>query len=84
MQVQSLGQKHPLEKEIATHPGFLPGKFHGQRSPADYSPWRCKESDTTEQLHMHTTLPFYYNASTPRYAHTLSTTAIKQASVKKT
>ena len=29
---------------------FLPGKFHGQRSLADYSPWGCKESDTTEQL----------------------------------
>ena len=26
---------------------FLPGKSHGQRSLADYSPWGCKESDTT-------------------------------------
>ena len=32
--------------------GFLPRKFHGQRSLAGYSPWDCKESDTTEQLHM--------------------------------
>ena len=31
-------------------PVFLPGKFHGQRSLAGYSPWRCKESDSTEQL----------------------------------
>ena len=31
-------------------PGFLPGEFHGQRSLVDYSPWSCKESDTTEQL----------------------------------
>ena len=30
---------------------FLPGKFHGQRSLADYSPWGHKESDTTEQTH---------------------------------
>ena len=29
---------------------FLAGKSHGQRSPADYSPWGCKESDRTEQL----------------------------------
>ena len=31
-------------------PVFLPGKSHGQRSPEDYSPWGCKESDTTESL----------------------------------
>jgi len=30
----------------------LPEKFHGQRSLAAYSPWDCKESDTTEQLSM--------------------------------
>ena len=29
---------------------FLPGKSHGQRSLAGYSPWSGKESDTTEQL----------------------------------
>ena len=29
---------------------FLPGEFHGQRSLMGYSPWRCKESDITEQL----------------------------------
>ena len=29
-------------------PGFLPGESHGQRSLVDYSPWGCKESDTTE------------------------------------
>ena len=33
---------------------FLPGKFHGQRSPVGYSPWGRKESDTTVQLSMHT------------------------------
>ena len=27
---------------------FLPGKFHGQRSLRSYSPWGCKELDTTE------------------------------------
>ena len=29
-------------------PVFLSGESHGQRSLADYSPWGCKESDTTE------------------------------------
>ena len=27
---------------------LLPGEFHGQRSLVGYSPWGCKESDTTE------------------------------------
>ena len=31
-------------------PVFLPGETHGQRSLAGYSPWGCKESDTTERL----------------------------------
>ena len=31
-------------------PAFLPGKSHGQRSLAGYSPWGRKESDTTERL----------------------------------
>ena len=30
---------------------LLPGKFHRQRSLVGYSPWGCKELDTTEQLH---------------------------------
>ena len=28
---------------------FLPRESYGQRSPAGYSPWGHKESDTTEQ-----------------------------------
>ena len=31
-------------------PVFLPGKTHGQRRLAGYSPWDRKESDTTEPL----------------------------------
>ena len=30
--------------------------FHGWRSLVGYSPWGCKESDTTERLHL--TLPY--------------------------
>ena len=29
-------------------PLFLPVKSHGQRNLASFSPWGCKESDTTE------------------------------------
>ena len=43
--VQSLGWEDPLEKGRATHSNILPGEFHGL-----YSPWGCKESDTTERL----------------------------------
>ena len=49
-QVRFLGQEDPLEKEMATHPVFLPGKSQGQKSLAGYSPWGRKESDTIEQL----------------------------------
>ena len=31
-------------------PVFLPGELHAQRSLVGYSPWGCKESDTTERL----------------------------------
>ena len=41
--VQPLGWEDPLEKGKASTPVFWPGKFHGL-----YSPWGCKESDTTE------------------------------------
>ena len=47
MWVRSLGQEDPLEREMATHYRFLPGKSHGQRNLAGYSPWGCKESDPT-------------------------------------
>ena len=48
--VQSPGQDDPLEKGMATPPAFFPGEFHGERSLVGYSPWGCKESDTTEWL----------------------------------
>ena len=41
-------RKITLEKGMATHPVFLPGESHGQRSLAGYSPWGRKESDMTE------------------------------------
>ena len=50
IQVQSLGQEDPLEKEWQPTPVFLPGEFHGQRSLVCYSPWAHNEADTTEGL----------------------------------
>ena len=41
--VRFLGWEDPLEKGTATSPVFWPGEFHGL-----YSPWGCKELDTTE------------------------------------
>ena len=41
-------------------PVFLPGESHGQRGLAGYSPWDCKESDTTEQLSLHFTLLHWF------------------------
>ena len=48
---QSLDGVELLEKEMTPTPVFLIGKSHGWRSLVGYSPWGCKESDTTEQLH---------------------------------
>ena len=47
----SLGQEDPLEKEMATHPVLLLGKFHGRRNLVDYSVRVRQELDTTERLH---------------------------------
>ena len=40
----------------------LPEKSHGQRYPVGYSPWNCKESNTTEQLSMHAHMYVYTHA----------------------
>ena len=40
-----------LQKEIQPAPVFLPGKLHGQKSVAGYSPWGCKELDVIEHKH---------------------------------
>ena len=58
-QVQFLGQEDLLEKEMEVTLVFLPGKSHGQKSLAGYSPWGCKELDTaTEQQQNQTHLVF--------------------------
>ena len=42
--------KIPWRRERLPTPVFWPREFHGL-----YSPWGCKESDTTEQLSLHFT-----------------------------
>ena len=40
--------RFPWRRAWQSTSGFLPGKFHGQRSLAGRSPWSCKQSDWTE------------------------------------
>ena len=40
--IRSLGLEDPLEKGMATTPGFLPGESHGQRSLVGYRSWGSK------------------------------------------
>ena len=53
MPARSLVRKIPWKRARQPPPVFLHGESHGQRSPADYSPWGRKELDTTERLSTH-------------------------------
>ena len=52
--VWSLGWEDPWRRKWQPTPVFLPGKSHGQRSLAGYSPRGHKELDTTEWLNTQT------------------------------
>ena len=52
--------KIPWRRKWQLTPAFSPGKFHGQRSLVCYSPWGCKESDTTERLSLRTVCDLLY------------------------
>ena len=43
--------KIPWRRKWQPTPVFLCRKSHGRKSLAGYSPWGCKESEMTEQLH---------------------------------
>ena len=43
-------RKISWRREWQPSPVFLPGKLHGPKNSMGYSPWGCKESDTTERL----------------------------------
>ena len=55
--VPSIGQETPLEEEVETHSlqySSLGNPIDGGRILMGYSPWGCKEWDTTICLSMHT------------------------------
>ena len=45
--------KIPWKRKRQPAPGVLPGKSNRERNLADYSPWGCKELDTTEHACAH-------------------------------
>ena len=73
-QVRSLCREDPLERKWQPTPVHLPGKSHGQRSLAGYSPWGCKESDMIEvTAHMHAHMyDTYVELCTQKRIHILS------------
>ena len=58
--------KSPWRRAWQPTPVFLPGESHGQRSLVGYSPWSCKELDTTDWLHAHV----YAHTHTHTHTHT--------------
>ena len=47
--VQSPGREDPLEKEMAAHSSILAWRILWTEELGEiYSPWGCRESDTTE------------------------------------
>ena len=57
-------RKIPWRRKWRPTPVLLNGKFRGWRSLVGYSPWDCKESDMTEQLHWSTGCTMLQNIST--------------------
>ena len=52
--VPSLGYEDPLEKGMATHSSILTWRIPWTEELVGYSPWGCKELDTTKQLTLKT------------------------------
>ena len=48
--VWSVGWEDPLEREMATDSSILAWEPHRQKSLVGYSPWSCKQLDTTEHI----------------------------------
>ena len=55
--------KIPWRRTWQPIPVFLPGKLHGQRSLAGYSPWGRKQLDMTEYAHIFTMLYITFDKS---------------------
>ena len=63
-------ERFPWRRRWQLIPVFLPGKSHGQRSLAGYSPWLCKESDMTEGLSTHTHTHTHVHVCTHKHTDT--------------
>ena len=62
-------RKIPWRRKWQPTPVFLPGKFHGQRSLAGYSPGSHKESDMTERLRTCICVCIYVHTHTHIYIY---------------
>ena len=63
MQVQSLDQEDPLEKEMATHPIILVWEIPGTEEPEGYSPWaRLSDWTTTILTDLFLTVVFTFHS----------------------
>ena len=60
-------RKIPWRRKWQPTPVFLPGKSHGWRSLAGYSPWGHMESDAIEQLHFFTSSWVWCDFGQPIY-----------------
>ena len=56
MQVRFLGQEDPLEEGMAPHSSILAWKIPLTEEPGGLQCMGCIELDTTECMHIHTTL----------------------------
>ena len=54
MQVRSLYWEDAWRRKSQLTPVFLPGRSHGWRSLAGYSPWDCEELNMSELVQTHT------------------------------
>ena len=50
IQILSLGQRDPLEKEKATHSTILAWEITQTEEPGGLQSWSCKELDMTEHI----------------------------------
>ena len=55
--------------------GFLPGEFPWTEVPGGYSPWGCKELDTSERLSTHSQTTSHYPDLCSDYCNNLPTTS---------
>ena len=84
----------PWRRKWPLTPGFLPGKFHGQRRLVDYNPWghRIRHDLTTEYTHTHIHIyiflyiyVMYFKAEKPEIKSPTSARSLKkQESSRKT